>query len=213
MWARAIDSQLCITQEPSDDVRLAILRAKDRADSEKSKRRGVEGVDNDIKSMTKLVLLAQLKQMGSQVPETSPSRTSTAATGVSSWTSIEFDDELEMWQYTLNFFYFLRAKRPDQKSFLKEIHKKVVLEGRIDINMMLEDSLKMKLWVEYFWYPSGRLMPLRRDAIQWRRDYRGLTEENWQTINRIRKQREEQLAILLSESSRFESDSDGKASL
>lgn len=64
MWACAINERLCTVEELTDNVRLAIIRAKDRADKEKSRQRSTgDGGADEIKSLTKLLLLGQLKQM------------------------------------------------------------------------------------------------------------------------------------------------------
>lgn len=61
MWARELAGGTGSVQDPSDDVRLAIVRAKDRADAEKSRRRGAvnsgRGGDNEIVSLTKLLII------------------------------------------------------------------------------------------------------------------------------------------------------------
>lgn len=67
MWARAISQRIATYDEPSDDVRLAILRAKDRQVHEKNQRlRAGRGGEDDIKSLTKLLIVGQLNQMDKQ---------------------------------------------------------------------------------------------------------------------------------------------------
>jgi hypothetical protein len=61
MWARAINYRTATYDEPSDDVRLAILRAKDHAEHAKNQKRlAVSEGDEDIKSLTKLLIVRQL---------------------------------------------------------------------------------------------------------------------------------------------------------
>lgn len=61
MWARAISQRLATYNEPSDDVRLAILRVKDRQVHEKNQRSKTGGGgEDDIKSLTKLLIVRQL---------------------------------------------------------------------------------------------------------------------------------------------------------
>ena len=61
MWARELAGRAGSVYDPSNDVRLAIVRAKDRADTEKSRRRGAVnrggGSDNEIASLTKLLIV------------------------------------------------------------------------------------------------------------------------------------------------------------
>jgi hypothetical protein len=61
MWARELASRTGSVHDPSNDVCLAIVRAKDRADAEKSRRRGAVdgggGGDNKIASLTKLLIV------------------------------------------------------------------------------------------------------------------------------------------------------------
>ena len=68
IWARDIHNRVATYDDLTDDVKLAILRQKDRADHEKNRRKrsnrggnnsGSSG-DEDIKSLTKLLIVGQL---------------------------------------------------------------------------------------------------------------------------------------------------------
>jgi hypothetical protein len=75
MWARNISNRKATYNEPSDDVKLAILRQKDQAIYKKVRRRkqrtrgsskSTSSGDEDIKSLTKLLIVGQINQMNRQ---------------------------------------------------------------------------------------------------------------------------------------------------
>lgn len=202
MWARAISQRLATYDEPSDDVRLAIMRAKDRRVHEKHQRLQADGgVEDDIKSLTKLLIVGQLNQMNRQplqgsicqeaiAPKPPDSRTSTS----SEWVPIEYGHEREIIEHTLNFFNYFKLKHPTNNEGIDDMYTAVVSDGAMDINMLMQPSHdSLRLWVTHFNIPPGWFFTLQNDAKKWRGGYQGLTDRNWRRVQRS-KQREEKFA-------------------
>jgi hypothetical protein len=64
IWARDIDDRTATYEEPSDRGIAAILRQKEHALCDKAqRRRGGSHGEDDIKSLTKLLIVGQLAQM------------------------------------------------------------------------------------------------------------------------------------------------------
>ena len=190
MWARGIDKQLCTIEEPSDDVRLAILRSKAYADAQKSRREAASGGigGSEIADLTRLLIVGQLKQLtGSQPPltaQTAPSQQPEAAVTSppsASWVPIETVHWMESFLHTEGFFKWLyRRKVGLPRTFLRTVFECVVIVNRVDINMLNDNSkagITKVVWAEQYAYPAGTLLLLRKQAIEWQKQYKGLTEE------------------------------------
>lgn len=117
MWARDIDERTATYEEPSDRVTAAILRQKEHALCDKAKRRrgGSHGED-DIQSLTKLLIVRQLAQIKQPtICEASPilpaaEEPSTVVEELLEWAPIKYDYLMEMTEYTTNFFNALLFK-------------------------------------------------------------------------------------------------------
>ncbi|CAG5158201.1 uncharacterized protein ALTATR162_LOCUS5035 [Alternaria atra] len=189
MWARELAGGTGSVHNPSDDVRLAIVRAKDRADAEKSRRRGAVdsggGGDNEIASLTKLLIVNQLKQLTghtnqafvqAQQPESSLS-----------WEPFEYTNWIEISRHTKNFFDWWAGQRTSgfASSYIKTMYRSVCVVMRLDINILLDNTdngCPMKLWVEQTEFPIGALIRLRDAAKRWRLQYDGFTEQDLERI-------------------------------
>ena len=81
MWAKAITEHRCTIEEPDDRVKSAIMRARERSEVERVKRRqqGVRsdgGVLDEVRELQKSVLMSQLQQLNSGVAAQSSSQSS-----------------------------------------------------------------------------------------------------------------------------------------
>jgi hypothetical protein len=215
-WARDITAQLATFDEPSDDVVLAIKRAKDRAEHEKAVRRRAGGeADDDLKSLTKLLVVGQLQQMGRAPLQGMKSASSILNTpqGVAErppqWVPLEVvNHEHELIQHTENFFNWMVERQPLAAKELQDLCKKLMNDEGMDINMFMEEKNDVQtLWINHFKLPVGWYFALKGDALKWRNSYSGLTERNRRRIERYKK-REELARQMLAFSSSSEVEND-----
>ncbi|KAG9388456.1 hypothetical protein A1F94_001348 [Pyrenophora tritici-repentis] len=163
MWARAITARRATYDEPSDDVRLAILRAKDLRVHEKTRKlRAAGDGDDDIKSLTKLLIVGQLERMNRQPQQESnlqaaaPTITRAEVSSASQWAPIRYDHEQEINEHTSNFFNYLKLKFPTVGEDINELYKTLVIDGAMDINLLMQPSGDiLKLWTQHFKQPPG----------------------------------------------------------
>ncbi|EDU42534.1 hypothetical protein PtrV1_06163 [Pyrenophora tritici-repentis] len=198
MWARAITARRATYDEPSDDVRLAILRAKDLRVHEKTRKlRAAGDGDDDIKSLTKLLIVGQLERMNRQPQQESnlqaaaPTITRAEVSSASQWAPIRYDHEQEINEHTSNFFNYLKLKFPTVGEDINELYKTLVIDGAMDINLLMQPSGDiLKLWTQHFKQPSGWFFTLQNTAKEWQAGYQGLTDRNWRRVERCKKREE-----------------------
>jgi hypothetical protein len=111
MWARDIALGWGAINDLSDDVQSAILRAKDRADIEKSKTRGLAGGgDSDIASLTKLLIVNQLKQLtGTTQALPAMPEQSASSSLLLEYIFIKYEHWIEIKEHSKKFFDWWRA--------------------------------------------------------------------------------------------------------
>jgi hypothetical protein len=202
MWARDINNRKATYDEPSDDVRLAILRQKEQAIRDKTRRRkqrargsskSASSGDEDIKSLTKLLIVGQINQMNRQPLREIKQQAGTAKpsastpTASSQWIPIEYEDFAEINEHTSNFFNSFMLKYAYNFEIVENIHQIAITEGALNINMLM-DSISdiMKVWVEYFKLAPGWLYNLRNHAVEWQKSYERLSEQNFRRIDRAK---------------------------
>ncbi|EDU51045.1 predicted protein [Pyrenophora tritici-repentis Pt-1C-BFP] len=198
MWARAITARRATYDEPSDDVRLAILRAKDLRVHEKTRKlRAAGDGDDDIKSLTKLLIVGQLERMNRQPQQESnlqaaaPTITRAEVSSASQWAPIRYDHEQEINEHTSNFFNYLKLKFPTVGEDINELYKTLVIDGAMDINLLMQPSGDiLKLWTQHFKQPPGWFFMLQNTAKEWQAGYQGLTDRNWRRVERCKKREE-----------------------
>ncbi|KAI1684338.1 hypothetical protein KJE20_06843 [Pyrenophora tritici-repentis] len=198
MWARAITARRATYDEPSDDVRLAILRAKDLRVHEKTRKlRAAGDGDDDIKSLTKLLIVGQLERMNRQPQQESnlqaaaPTITRAGVSSASQWAPIRYDHEQEINEHTSNFFNYLKLKFPTVGEDINELYKTLVIDGAMDINLLMQPSGDiLKLWTQHFKQPPGWFFTLQNTAKEWQAGYQGLTDRNWRRVERCKKREE-----------------------
>ncbi|KAF2823607.1 hypothetical protein CC86DRAFT_447920 [Ophiobolus disseminans] len=219
MWARDISKQLATYDEPSDDVRLAILRARDRAEHEKAHRqRSPNSGDNDIRSLTKLLVVGQLNQLNRQpLGELKPrserlNRLETPSPKPREWVPIKYNHREEMNQHTTNFFNSFKLKHPLDSDAVTNMFNIVCVDGAMDLNMIIGGSGDvLKLWVNHFNLPPGWLFTLQHHALEWQKSYNGLSEKSWRRVERCRKREEKaRQKLAADEASSVVSSSDGR---
>jgi hypothetical protein len=98
MWARELAGGTGSVHDPSDDVRLAIVRAKDRDDAVN----GGGGGDNEIASLTKLLIVNQLKQLAGHTNQASVQAQQPESLLL--WEPFEYTNWMEISRHTKNFF-------------------------------------------------------------------------------------------------------------
>lgn len=204
MWAKAISERQCTVQEPNDRIRVAIMRARERGEIERVRRRqgscnysssgggcGGGGVLDEVRELQKSVLMAQLQQLNGAAVLSAGRQSS------SNWQPFEYEFWGEIWQHTQNFLKYFRqhwdVKGAD--AAVTKLENEVVRDGHIDINMLMDDSengVPMTLWVEHYELPPGFLLQLRRQAHRWRKTYPGLTEDDFDKIQEYRQLRRDQ---------------------
>ncbi|KAI1681771.1 hypothetical protein KJE20_08642 [Pyrenophora tritici-repentis] len=198
MWARVITARRATYDEPSDDVRLAILRAKDLRVHEKTRKlRAAGDGDDDIKSLTKLLIVGQLERMNRQPQQESnlqaaaPTITRAEVSSASQWAPIRYDHEQEINEHTSNFFNYLKLKFPTVGEDINELYKTLVIDGAMDINLLMQPSGDiLKLWTQHFKQPPGWFFTLQNTAKEWQAGYQGLTDRNWRRVERCKKREE-----------------------
>lgn len=201
MWARDIHNRKATYDEPSDDVKLAILRAKDRADHEKSQRRRApeEGGGDDIKSLTKLLIVGQLNQMNRQplselnLEQNAPNRLNSVALGPSGWLPFDYDHPAEIKCHTINFFDHLTSARPLDHEYIDQIFERIYVKGGMDINLIMGSPPEIdmvKMWVEHFKLSPGWYFVVKQHAIKWQQSYQGLSERDRRRVRRAQEREE-----------------------
>jgi hypothetical protein len=71
MWAKAVEQRQCTVSEPNDRIKSAIMRARERSEIDKVRKRqhnsgggcGGGGVLDEVQELQKSVLMAQLQQL------------------------------------------------------------------------------------------------------------------------------------------------------
>jgi hypothetical protein len=134
---------LCAVEEPSDDVELAIAKQKDYANAWKERRRenDVGVVGSEIADLTRLLMLGQLKQLTATQQLWPAASQPLPAIVMSSWVPITCDHWRDIFEHTLNFYNQVeRRKTGLPNKFLRQLFKHVVVDNRININMLLDNS-------------------------------------------------------------------------
>ncbi|KAG9380348.1 hypothetical protein A1F94_009243 [Pyrenophora tritici-repentis] len=143
MWARAITARRATYDEPSDDVRLAILRAKD----------------------LRLERMNRQPQQESNLQAAAPTITRAEVSSASQWAPIRYDHEQEINEHTSNFFNYLKLKFPTVGEDINELYKTLVIDGAMDINLLMQPSGDiLKLWTQHFKQPPGWFFTLQNTA-------------------------------------------------
>jgi hypothetical protein len=202
MWARDLSSRKATYDEPSDDVKLAILRQKDQAIHNKIRRRkhrargsskSNSSGDEDIKSLTKLLIVGQINQMNRQPlrefkqQQGTTKSSSSSSTTPPGWIPIEYEDRAEMIEHTTNFFNSFLLKHAANHDIIENINEIAIGEAALDINMLMDTTSDvMKVWVEYLKLAPGWLYNLRNHAAEWQQKYTGLTAANLRRIDRAK---------------------------
>lgn len=190
MWAKAITERQCTVSEPNDRIKSAIMRARERSEVERVKRRqgnvhsgcssGV--VLDEVRELQKSVLMAQLQLLNGGTGLQS------AGHKASQWVPFKYKFWGEIVAHTMNFFDYFKAKCTvaNAEDVINHIIKTVVRDAHIDINMLMDDTsengVPMVLWVEHFDLTPGMLLQLRRHALKWRKEYSGLSVEDLEKI-------------------------------
>ncbi|KAG9387317.1 hypothetical protein A1F94_000209 [Pyrenophora tritici-repentis] len=168
MWARAITARRATYDEPSDDVRLAILRAKD----------------------LRLERMNRQPQQESNLQAAAPTITRAEVSSASQWAPIRYDHEQEINEHTSNFFNYLKLKFPTVGEDINELYKTLVIDGAMDINLLMQPSGDiLKLWTQHFKQPPGWFFTLQNTAKEWQAGYQGLTDRNWRRVERCKKEK------------------------
>ncbi|KAG9375885.1 hypothetical protein A1F94_013629 [Pyrenophora tritici-repentis] len=169
MWARAITARRATYDEPSDDVRLAILRAKD----------------------LRLERMNRQPQQESNLQAAALTITRAEVSSASQWAPIRYDHEQEINEHTSNFFNYLKLKFPTVGEDINELYKTLVIDGAMDINLLMQPSGDiLKLWTQHFKQPPGWFFTLQNTAKEWQVGYQGLTDRNWRRVERCKKREE-----------------------
>jgi hypothetical protein len=207
IWARDIHNRVATYDEPTDDVKLAILRQKDRADHDKNRRKrssrggsnGRNSSDEDIKSLTKLLIVGQLNQMNREpLREIQPQARSAnssqqAASSSSVWVPFEYKHIRELEDHTHNFWNAFRYKYPQWKDAIKEMFESVVCLGHVNVNMLMREEMG-EIWTRDFNLGPGWLLYLRDFGLEWQKSYAGLQDYQIRRAERAQKREEKILA-------------------
>jgi hypothetical protein len=186
LWAKGIIARTATYDEPSENVRLMILRAKDQRLHERSRKLRIAGDSNeDIKSLTKLLIVRQLEQMNrhplqdSSVQVAALKVSKSAALTSSRWMPIQYEHEREITEHTANFFNYFKLKYPANNKGIDDLYKSVITDGAMDINMLMQeyDDI-LKLWVQHFSIAPGWFFMLQKAAKQWQNRYQGLSDRS-----------------------------------
>jgi hypothetical protein len=186
-WAQGIERKECTVEQPSDEIRLSIMLARDRADAEKKRRRrkvSPTSSNSSIEGLTKAILAGHLAQI---TAASAPRCNHHSETFTSRQVWMDFDcPHPELAQHTYNFFKYWERAMPQYKGTINEVKEKVFKEGKYNINMLMDEEcgMTMEVWVNYFRISPGYLSHLRRKAHDWKKDYGGLTRANYVALNR-----------------------------
>lgn len=107
MWAKAVDQRQCTVLEPNDRVKSAVMRARERSEIDKVRKRqqhvsGYGGGDilDEVRELQKSVLMAQLHQLNGGLAANQPA----------SWVPFEYKFWAEIMAHTDNFLEYFAAK-------------------------------------------------------------------------------------------------------
>jgi len=191
MWAKAVDLRQCTVAEPNDRIKSAIMRARERSEIDKVRKRqqhgsgcGGGGVLDEVRELQKSVLMAQLQQFTGGLAANRPA---------SGWVPFEYEFWAEIMAHTDNFLEYFSAKWDvdGAEEGIQEVREKVIRDGHIDINMLMDNSdengVSMALWIDHFGLAPGLLLQLRRHAIKWRKTYGGLKADDFEKIAAARR--------------------------
>ncbi|KAB2099951.1 hypothetical protein AG0111_0g11804 [Alternaria gaisen] len=186
--------------DPTDDVKLAILRQKDRADHEKNRRKrsnrggnnsGSSG-DEDIKSLTKLLIVGQLNQMNREpLREIQPQARNTnlspqASPSASAWVPIEYEHIKEILEHTENFWSSMRREYPHWDAEFEDLYETVVTKGNLNINMLFREGIGDS-WTRDLALGPGWLLYITDYALKWQKSYTGLQDYQIRRVERAKK--------------------------
>jgi hypothetical protein len=185
IWAKEVEREQATIAEPSDNVRLAILRAKDDADRAKAKRRAPDE-GSELDKLLKVMLVSQMTraQQESNVPASAPAHlpigAGPAGPGAMDWVPIEYGCMNELRQATREFLVFWQARcsGPDLEA-TRQVEEQLFKEGW-DINSLMDkDCMDGVMWTNAFEdLGLATLAQLRCVAKLWRKSYTGLSAES-----------------------------------
>ncbi|CAN9261131.1 unnamed protein product [Alternaria alternata] len=173
----------------TDDVKLAILRQKDRADHEKNRRKrssrggnnsGSSG-DEDIKSLTKLLIVGQLNQMNREpLREIQPQARNAnlspqAPPSALVWVPIEYEHIKEILEHTENFWSSMRREYPHWDAEFEDLYETAVTKGNLNINMLFREGIG-DLWTWDLALGLGWLLYITDYALKWQKSYTRLQD-------------------------------------
>jgi hypothetical protein len=200
IWARDIHSRVATYDDPTDDVKLAILRQKDRADHEKNRRKrssrggnnsGSSG-DEDIKSLTKLLIVGQLNQMNREpLREIQPQARNAnpspqAPPSASVWVPIEYEHIKEILEHTENFWSSMRREYPHWDAEFEDLYETVLTKGNLNINMLFREGIGDS-WTRDLALGPGWLLYITDYALKWQKSYTGLQDYQMRRVERAKK--------------------------
>jgi hypothetical protein len=188
-WAAAIARGECTVEEPTDDIRLAIIMSRDRADNARRRRRRVSPTSSNssIEGLAKAILAGHLAQMRTTQPCNHSYQLPDAAEPTRHRRWIDFEcTRLELHQHTYNFFRYWSHAMPQLKKEISHIKTNIFERGHYDINMLMdgETGMTLEVWVNYYKRLPGLLSHLRRKAHDWIKDYGGLAQANFDAMTR-----------------------------
>lgn len=189
LWAREVADGKCTIQRPSESVRLALMLAKDRSETEKRRKRSKVSPSSSscsIEGLTKVILASALAQMRAPHQCQQLCQHGVESIERSRWRDFQCP-RLELNQHTFNFFHYWRSSMPQFDLDIDRILQKTVVEGGYDINMLMDarDGMTLEVWVEYLDLPPSLLSHLRRKAHDWIKDYGGLSASNYDMIQEV----------------------------
>jgi hypothetical protein len=187
-WAAAVARGECTIEEPSDDIRLAIIMTRDRSDEKKRRRRKVSPTSSNssLESLTRAILVGHLAQL--RAPQQCQHYAAEPVTRRKMRMWVDFDcTRAHLHQHTSNFFHYWLSAMPQHKEEIEGIYQSVFKDGGYDINMLMdvEDGMTIDVWVDYFKQTPAMLSHLRRKVHDWMKDYAGLTLENIKRADRL----------------------------
>jgi hypothetical protein len=182
IWATAVAREECQIQEPSDEICLSLMMAKDCSESKKRRQRqkvSPTSSNSSIEGLTKAVLAGHLAQMRA------PQQCQHQLAEYGEYSKYKkWDDficpRVGLHQHTYNLFKYWLYAMPQLWADITNVKREVFEEGQHDINMLMDKQtgMTLKAWLEYFNQRSSMLSHLRRKAHNWKIDYGGLTQKN-----------------------------------
>ncbi|KAF1936049.1 hypothetical protein EJ02DRAFT_427870 [Clathrospora elynae] len=189
-WVAAVAQNKCTIQEPSDEIRLSLMLAKDRSESKKKRRwqkASPTSSNSSIEGLTKAILAGHLAQIRApQQCQHDRSADFGEYSKYKRWDNF-ICPRFELHQHTFNFFHYWCYAMPQLCADIKHVKQKVFEEGHYDINMLMDrqNGMTLEAWCEYFDLPPSLLLHLRRKAHDWRIDYGGLTRMNFEAMQKV----------------------------